>query len=361
MADARWKPMLASPADEMPADLSEWVLEPKWDGWRTLVVIEPAGVTVIGGRNNNTYNGKVPYIESALAGALPAGTVLDGELVSLSNGWGHVQSTMTGKFAHRPTAADPALTFVAFDVLQVKGNLLTSVGWEHRRDVLEMIDWPEYTYLTPNGQASLEAHLKMLAQGMEGSMLKRRTSAYQGGQRVPTWLKLKAIASEDCEIVGFEPGKNGRSGEVGAIIVRLPSGVETTASGMTDKVRADMLANPQNYLGKLVEIAHNGVMDSGKLRHPRFKRLRDDKSPAPAPKRPSSGSRAPGKRMRNYKAMGDAKLRECVDQFREANARGFSGGEHFVRANNDPNFSAEQHRRACYDAASERGWPVPAF
>lgn len=347
--------MLATAADEMPADLTEWVLEPKWDGWRTLVVIEPAGVTVIGGRNNNTYSGKVPYIESALAGALPAGTVLDGELVSLSNGWGHVQSTMTGKFAHRPTAADPALTFVAFDVLQVKGNLLTSVGWEHRRDVLEMIDWPEYTYLTPNGQASLEAHLKMLAQGMEGSMLKRRTSVYQGGQRVPTWLKLKAIATEDARIVGYEHGKNGRSGEIGALVIELDSGVQTTVSGMTDKLRADMLANWSNYDGEVVEIAHNGIMDSGKPRHPRYKRLRSDKSPAPAPKRPSSGSRAPAKRMRNYKAMGDEKLRNCLHDLANAS------GDAYRRANDDPNYTAREHYDAAVSAAGERSMATPAF
>jgi ATP-dependent DNA ligase len=90
----------------------------------------------------------------------------------------------------------------------------------------------------------------MLDLGMEGSVIKRRDSATSPVSARRSWRKLKAIASEDCEIVGFEDGKNGRSGEVGAIVVRLPSGVETTASGMTDKVRADMLAEPGQVPGQ---------------------------------------------------------------------------------------------------------------
>src|SRR4051812_14507975 len=108
MADARWKPMLATAAEAFPTDLQWWVLEPKWDGWRTLVFIEATGVTVVGGRNNNTYTGKGPYIEQALAGTFPAGTVLDGELCGIDGrGWGSVQSVMTGKHPHRPNANEP--------------------------------------------------------------------------------------------------------------------------------------------------------------------------------------------------------------------------------------------------------------
>jgi ATP-dependent DNA ligase len=356
--DARWKPMLCESADAMPEDPGAWVLEPKFDGWRTLVVIESTGVTVIGGRNDNTYSGKVPYIESALAGALPDGTVIDGELIDPQGGWNGVQSVMTSGIAHKPSALSPALTLVAFDVLQVNGRDLRALEWENRRAVLEMVEWPANTYLSPTGTADAATHVRMLELGMEGSVIKRRDGVYQSGRRSTMWLKLKAIATEDCEIVGFEDGKNGRAGEVGAILVKLPSGITTTASGMTDKVRADMLANPDNYLGKLVEIAHNGIMASGKPRHPRFKRMRDDRSPATPPKPPATSprrSRAGGSRMRNYKAMGDQKLRDCMASFKA------QSGDCYSRAEQDVNFSVEQHRRACHEAALARGWSVPAF
>jgi ATP-dependent DNA ligase len=339
--DARWKPMLCTPADLMPEDSDQWVLEPKFDGWRAIVVIEPTGVTLIGGRNGKTYTGQVPYIEDGLRLALPPNTVLDGELIH-PTGWGAVQSAMTTK------GGGPGLTFVCFDVLQVNGNDLRGLLWENRRQVLEMVDpWPAHAYLTPTGTATAETHIKMLDLGMEGSVVKRRASIYEG-RRSPSWLKLKAIASEDCEIVGFEDGKNGRSGEVGAIVVRLPSGVETTASGMTDAERTDMQANPGNWLGKVVEIVHNGVLDSGKLRHPRYKRLREDRTPVAPPKKPPT-SRRGSARMRNYKAMGDAKLRGCIAEL------GGQYGDAFNRAMNDTNFSADDHLAAAREAARAKG------
>jgi ATP-dependent DNA ligase len=341
--DARWSPMLCEPADTMPDDPESWVLEPKYDGWRALMLIEPTGVTVIGGRNNKTYTGQVPYIEAALRAALPANTVLDGELMHPA-GWGSVQSAMTTK------GGLPGLTFVAFDVLQVNGRDLRRLSYDHRRDVLEMIEWPEHTYLTPTGVADEATHVRMLDLGMEGSVVKRRDGAYMGGRRSSMWRKLKAIASEDCEIIGWEEGKNGRSGEIGALIVRLPSGVQTTVSGMTDKVRAEMLADWPAYEGQIVEVVHNGVMDSGKLRHPRYKRLRTDRTPVRATPKPANGKpRSGGSRMRNYKAMGDAKLLGCIRELENRT------GDAYHRAQGDPNFSLDQHIAAARQAALSKG------
>lgn len=354
--DPRFKPMLAHPADELPEPAEAWTLEPKFDGWRAVIHIADESVQIFGGRNGSNYSGKVPYIEQALADALPPDTVLDGELISPS-GWGGVQSVMTSGPTHVPNALSPALTFVCFDVLIVNGNDIRGLPWENRRAVLEMVPaWPANTYLTPSGEVSEAAHVQLLEMGMEGSMLKLRTSTYQSGQRSSSWRKLKAIATEDCRIVGFEEGENGRAGEIGAIVVELPSGVQTTASGMTDKVRADMLADPDKYLGKIVEIAHNGIMKSGKPRHPRFKRMRDDRSPAPAPK-PAAPKRprAPrgGPWMRNYAAMGDDKLLACVRELC------FGHGDAYQRCI-DKGGDLQAHIRKARDEATSRGLPVPA-
>jgi bifunctional non-homologous end joining protein LigD len=353
--DARFSPMLATAAATLPADADRYVLEPKFDGWRAIVHIDDDGkVTLYGGRNGKSYTGKVPYIENALAKALPHGTAIDGELIAPA-GWGDVQGVMTrgvGK-AHVPTAASPALTLVAFDCLFVNGNDLRTLSYDDRRAVLEMIPWPEHTHLTPNGPVSQEKHIELVELGMEGSVLKVRTSRYENS-RSRSWLKLKTTDSEDCEIVGFEQGKNGRSGEVGAIVVKLPSGEETTASGMTDKVRADMLANPQDYLGKIVEIAHNGHQSSGKVRHPRFKRMRDDRTPAAAPRAPrpaGSGGGGGGTKMRAYNLMGEAKL---IKSWRELNAgAGDAYERHFVHAG-----TIDDHIEACRAAMQAKGLPT---
>lgn len=355
--DARFKPMLCQPADEIPHDAEQYRLEPKFDGWRTIMVVGGTGVSIFGGRNASDYTGKLPYITESLSSVLPADTALDGELIAPA-GWGGVQGTMTrGSGAHVPGPASPALTFVVFDVILLNGSDVRSMPYEQRRGLLQMVPWPEHTHLTPSGPATADAHIRMIEAGMEGSVCKRLDSHYASGQRSPLWRKLKAIDSDDCEIVGFKDGENGRSGEVGAIVVKLPSGVETTASGMTDKVRADMLAHPEKYLGKTVEIKHNGHLESGKVRHPRFFRMREDRDPAPAPapapaRRPRRASS--GAWMRNYKAMGNDKLATSVRQL------AFKEGDAYQRVL-DHGANLDQHRKVARAEAELRGLPVPAF
>lgn len=52
------------------------------------------------------------------------------------------------------------------------------------------------------------------------------------------------------------------------------------ASGLTDKMREDMANNPDNYLNKVIEIECMSInKKDGTVRHPVFKRVREDKSP----------------------------------------------------------------------------------
>lgn len=322
--DPDLKPMLADVANGLPADPTDWVLEPKFDGWRTVVLCNGSSAHMWNGRNGNEYSGKLPYLEQALYEALPSNTALDGELIA-NGGFGAVGSTMRANGPHRPSALSPALQLVVFDVTRINGNDVRSIPWTQRRGLLEMMPWPTNVYLAPTGEATEKAHLGMLDLGMEGSMLKRRDARYQSGVRSNVWQKLKAIASEDCVIVGWEESKT-QSGRVGALEVELASGVRTTAGGLTDKMKADILANfDAKYAGKMVEVTHNGVLASGKLRHPRFGRMRDDRS-APKPKPAPRASRGPsGPKMRNYKAMGREKLLGCINElmggYGEATAR----------------------------------------
>ena len=72
--------MLATPARALP-DGDDWVLEPKWDGWRALAHVTPAGARIFT-RHGKGHHRRVPALNAALAELSP-GTVLDGELVCL--------------------------------------------------------------------------------------------------------------------------------------------------------------------------------------------------------------------------------------------------------------------------------------
>ncbi len=128
------KPMLCASAD-VPVCGPDWIAEPKLDGWRLLAVRDHDCVRIYGGRNGRNYTGRLPYLEGALFDALPAGTVLDGELVGDS--FAHVQTVMKSNVAHTPTHGQGALRFVAFDVLCVDSEDWRGEEWMNRRTLLE--------------------------------------------------------------------------------------------------------------------------------------------------------------------------------------------------------------------------------
>jgi ATP-dependent DNA ligase len=100
------------------------VYEPKWDGYRGLVFVTEVGARVQSRRGADLTQA-FPDIAAAVRRQLPAGVVVDGELVV----WGRagldfaaLQQRMT---ATRVRAAELAVaapaTFLAFDLLAVGG------------------------------------------------------------------------------------------------------------------------------------------------------------------------------------------------------------------------------------------------
>lgn len=317
------KPMLATPADAVP--VGDYVMEPKLDGWRFIAHHTGRGVLAFGGRNASDYAGKLPYIETELAKCLPADTAVDGELIAVDNsGSGGVQSVMACTGPHIPTVADLPLKLVVFDVLRCDGQDTRGMPWHERRAILEAANFDSLQHVQriETFASTMRTYQVAVELGFEGVVCKLRESVYVN-VRSHSWIKLKATDTVDAIITGFKPGKGSRAGEVGAIEVQLldekdrATSVETTASGMVDSVRADMLANPNNWLGQIVEIKHNGIMASGKPRHPRFVRRRDDKSVQPQqPKAaPRPRAQAAGAWMRNYGAMGAPKLEAAMRDF----------------------------------------------
>src|SRR5262249_46478040 len=73
----RLLPMLAVPAT--PFDSPEYSFECKWDGIRALAAVEPAGLR-LWGREQVDYTARYPELE--VLRRLPAGTLVDGELVA---------------------------------------------------------------------------------------------------------------------------------------------------------------------------------------------------------------------------------------------------------------------------------------
>ena len=111
----------------------------------------------------------------------------------------------------------------------------------------------------------------------EGWVLKQ--TQYHG------WFKVKEVQMIDAVITDVVPGQGKFVGLVGALVVSVigTDGYVPIAnvSGMTDSERKELTEEwkSKSLLGKVVEVKYQEVGSRGRLRHPRFSRMRPDKLP----------------------------------------------------------------------------------
>lgn len=270
-----------------------WAAEPKYDGWRIIVVIGDGHVDFFS-RSGKTYNGKLPKVEAELLAHFPVGTVLDGEVVALTvhgdaivNEWGVVQSVLT-KLGGK--AVEDKITFMVFDLIAHRGIDARPLEWLQRRDLLEQIfenETFESIALTPVVAPTDEQYASLIERGFEGMVLKRLNAPYASGKREGAgWRKAKPTISVEGVIMGFQEGKSGFAGMVGAVIFgQFDNGVLTErgrVSGMDMRTRLSMTNEPQKWVGTVIEVLHEGVSigqtDSGRFRFPRWGRPRPDRA-----------------------------------------------------------------------------------
>jgi ATP-dependent DNA ligase len=272
-----------------------YIMEPKIDGWRMQIDVTPDGCTAWT-RTNHDATGKMPAVErklQSLAGRVNKSFRLDGEAVVMEPRdmqYGDDDKpnyNLTSRFLgsgvetcvekQRETGLD--VCFFAFDVLMEDDQDLREMPLWNRKEVLEMIGYftdQQIVNTVVGEEPSYDQHVQNLEDFEEGSVLKLRTSAYEG-RRHKSWLKLKDVQSADVLIIGYKPGQGKYEGAIGAIQFRdLTTGVEGYCSGMDDATREEISRNKEKFIHTTMEIAHFGLLVDG-YRHPQFVRFRLDK------------------------------------------------------------------------------------
>ncbi len=84
-------------------------------------------------------------------------------------------------------------------------------------------------------------------------------------------IKFKKSYTYDVEVIGLEEGKGRNKGILGAFIT--PNG--NVGTGLTDKERIQYYN--KHMIGTIIEVGCMELTETGKFRHPRFIRVRDDK------------------------------------------------------------------------------------
>jgi bifunctional non-homologous end joining protein LigD len=196
-------PMLAVPA--APFDSAEFSFEIKWDGIRALAAVETGGWR-LWGRERADYTARYPELD--VLRRLPAGTLVDGELVAC-DAEGRPD---LARLLRRHGLADPwrirqarrwcAVRYVVFDLLYQAGHCLLREPLARRREVLaevcQRLDAAEVQFsagVVGHGRALYAA---ALAQGQEGVMAKHLASTYRPGRRWAAWRKIKPEPMGTC-------------------------------------------------------------------------------------------------------------------------------------------------------------------
>jgi ATP-dependent DNA ligase len=195
--------MLARLADALPTGPG-WVYEPKWDGFRALVEVGQ-GRAAIHSRNGHLLNGAFTDVAAAVAAALPARCLVDGELVSPLDGAGVSFEGLLRRLAHRAAPAG----LVLFDLLELDGTDLTGQPLMERRRKLQAALGPHpLLELGPQTSDPLEARTwldECELPGVEGVVAKRATDPYRPRSR--GWVKVKRRRTADCVVGGHRGGR----------------------------------------------------------------------------------------------------------------------------------------------------------
>jgi len=252
-------------------------VEPKLDGIRCFAVVE--GDTALlyarSGKLITNFDTTIGVELSKLPDGCYDGEIMGEDFVSLM------------RQAYRKENVETEGTYLAlFDYLppeewETREAKLTC---EERYDSLKSFLTGEEKYLqiVPRWTTSTDyAEIKRLhddfvADGYEGAMVKDLSAPYKFGRGYEI-MKLKAFHDVDLKIEKLLEGTGRHSEKLGSVQVVF-NGVDVqVGSGFSDELRETIWKNPDDFVGRMIEVRYQEVTPDGSLRFPTFVCFRNDR------------------------------------------------------------------------------------
>jgi bifunctional non-homologous end joining protein LigD len=217
--------MLATPANHLPSG-KNWSYEVKWDGYRTIAVINNGRVTLYS-RNLKDATKLYAPIARALTTMPVQSAILDGELVALDADGRPSFQALHHQEAH-------ALAYYVFDLLHDGQRDLIGEPLRVRRTALDSVTLSAPVFRS-EPLAGEPAHIEEAVQqlGLEGIVAKRIDSRYEPGRRSNAWVKVRFNKRQEFVVGGFTDDNDW----VDALVVGYYDGNRLVAAG---KVRAGL-------------------------------------------------------------------------------------------------------------------------
>ncbi len=192
-------------------DVREWSAEHKWDGIRSQVILRNDELFVWS-RGEELVTDKYPEFEKFI-GAIPNGTVIDGEILPFPNGtigtFNDLQTRIGRKTISPALLKKVPVILKAYDLLEWQGKDIRNFPFSERKKLLEQL----FKKVIENkhneqSQSNLPLHLsetmhfstweevtrereRSREKYSEGLMLKRNDSPYLVGRKKGDWWKWK--------------------------------------------------------------------------------------------------------------------------------------------------------------------------
>ena len=287
--------MAATLTDERFSDPG-WIYERKLDGIRCVGIRGEGGARLLS-RNHLSLDGRFPDVAAAIAAGAVADLVVDGEVVAFAG-----SQTSFARLQQR--GERPVAVFLyAFDLLHLAGHDTTALPLRARKALLRSaLTYHGPLRLTPHRNRDGEALFREACRkGWEGLIAKRADAPYTRG-RSRDWLKFKCDNEQELVVGGYTAPQGSRT-DLGALLLgyyedgrlRYAGKVGTGFTRATLHELAGLLAplrqDEPPFADRVRErgatwvrpelVAQVGFTEwtrDGRLRHPRFLGLRDDKA-----------------------------------------------------------------------------------
>ncbi len=294
--------MRATLTDDHFAD-PDWIYERKLDGVRVLAARE-GGRVRLRSRNDLDLDDTYPELVDALSGDGPD-LVVDGEVVAFEGdvtSFSRLQQRMQIRDAEKARTSGVAIHYYLFDVMHLDGWNTRELALRDRKRLLRAaVDFDDPLRFTAHRNEDGVAFLADACErGWEGLIAKDARSAYRSS-RSRDWLKFKCTHQQELVIGGFTAPQGSRA-RFGALLVgyhedgalryagKVGTGydrdtLERVGDLLESRVRAtspfddEVSASDVTWVTPdlVGEVGFTEWTRDGRLRHPRFLGLRDDK------------------------------------------------------------------------------------
>jgi bifunctional non-homologous end joining protein LigD len=283
-----------------------WLFETKWDGERCLV-FRRGGSLHLFSRNRILLNDRYPEITAALNRQAAVSFISDGEIVAFKDG-----VTSFAKLQERMQVAHPSadllrrvpVSLYLFDLLYLDRYDTRQLPLRYRKVLLRnaFMYQGALRFTTHRDTEGEDYFRNACRKGWEGVIAKNGDSVYVS-RRTRDWLKFKCKKEQEFIVGGYTEPHGSRVG-FGALVLGYYGGGRLVYAGKVgtgfDRARLQRLGEKLAGLtmpispfdGRLplkgvhwvrpklvAQIAFTEWTRDGKLRHPRFVGLREDKKP----------------------------------------------------------------------------------